>query len=1377
MRVAAWNVGGLRAHVALVLEYVKAADIDILLLSETKCRDRAFWAFLREKTGWAVLGVSRAVTVADNGGVAPESGGVAIVCCTPGRWALTNIAADPLGFAAAEVRCRQGLVGPTAVFVAYVPPRGSPFAGDAEGLYARLAACITSSLSVYGRRAVLVGGDFNARLGSGVVAGAPHYTLDAVRVNDKELRGLCGRLSLAPTAGRWRWLPAGFTSRSLDGGTGRSTVDHVLTDSSSSNSTPLLSTMSWGALPASCSHRPVGVAFRPPPPGGTGGAGERAQRLPPPRWGSPPYAHQGWELAAAAMDAALDKRDLELGRRQHGATPPQAVAARAAATLTRALRKALDAAFPPRAPPPPPPRSEAAAARWRASAARGSRAERLPREVVAALESARAAARAARAAGDPPELLEELKRLQREAAHAVRRAHRVHRRERINELRQLRVGDPRQFFKRVAEIAPGEAGVVDDTGGGPEVPHEEGQPPPMQRLLDKLQNTLGTARPPPPALRPGGEEWFNFLPKLAADQSAGLGREISAAEVAWVLMPAQGRGPLPCPATGAAQADCALCVDFNSVRAAYGGMGDLLNVAPRNAPTINAGAASGEDLRGGHLRFMRYRCPRRTESLRRRLCEAVAGLLNASIAAGNLPEALLGALAVSLPKPGRPGGARPNHASPEFRRFIILGMILAKLGELVLASRFTHWALRCNVIDPGTQGAFLPTAHSFAHAFALVELLRARKRRGLTTFVLFTDIESAYPSVGVDVLAAQLRHLGVPARIVDFIYNWGMGRTVTLQVNGARAAPIPMVRGLGIGACNSPILWNIFFSSLGAYLQSFGAGVRMPGAGETGFHVLLFADDSVAPEDTLERLALLARRVEAWCKAWGIVIKVGPAKTAYMAVLPSGRESADYPPLTLTSGVVVPRVESYVYLGAPLTASLTLGGIAERAAQRLRGLLARYFAHSSVLKGCDAVTTRQIWKTLGVGSIGYLLSAVPLTAGALDTINKVLIAAGRRLLRLPPSAPNTMVLELAGLPSALYLVAAARAGFWLYLRNTQYRSSPAVRVFEAAAADPLPSSHGRAGNASWRAVTEAFFNYWLARGVPWPSAATRAGGALAAAGWARRVCAVDARQQCPADAGPAIVAARRLPADAPPSLAVAALRLGWGYPLGLLRNMRPSPMSYCGVGGSGAGLSLTTVDVPACGTAAMARLRLGAIALRLPPWAPAGWVVPQGAPAEEYSEAARGRECGLCGSHAPATPFHVLRECTHAPVVAARADVDSQAAEFIGALADTVARAARRFDRQGHVGEAARGVLDARAGGAPLSDFLVFHLLLVAPWHEECVEPGASLDRAVGRLFDTAVVPNQAIHSAYNLWVPWAARRATYILGTWSRAVEEQGGE
>jgi hypothetical protein len=89
--------------------------------------------------------------------------------------------------------------------------------------------------------------------------------------------------------------------------------------------------------------------------------------------------------------------------------------------------------------------------------------------------------------------------------------------------------------------------------------------------------------------------------------------------------------------------------------------------------------------------------------------------------------------------------------------------------------------------------------------------------------------------------------------------------------------------------------------------------------------------------------------------------------------------------LTLPSGVVVPRVESYVHLGAPLTASLTLDGIAERAAQRLGGLLARYFAHSSVLKGCDAVTTRQIWKALGVGSIGYLLSAVPLTGRAYST--------------------------------------------------------------------------------------------------------------------------------------------------------------------------------------------------------------------------------------------------------------------------------------------------------------------------------------------------------------------------------------------------------
>ena len=164
----------------------------------------------------------------------------------------------------------------------------------------------------------------------------------------------------------------------------------------------------------------------------------------------------------------------------------------------------------------------------------------------------------------------------------------------------------------------------------------------------------------------------------------------------------------------------------------------------------------------------------------------------------------------------------------------------------------------------------------------------------------------------------------------------------------------------------------------------------------------------------------------------------------------------------------------------------------------------------------------------------------------------------------------------------------------------------------------------------------------------------------------------------------------------------------------------------------------------------------------------------QNAHMDEFRAAARGRECTACDSHMPATPFHVLRECGHAGVAAARAVVDGETRMFLRALADKVTRAARPYDRWGSVRTSSRAMHTALDTSEPLSDFLMFHVLLVAPWHEECVDLGARLDRAAGRMFDSAVVPNQAIHGVYNLWVPWSARRVTTLIKTWGRAVEDR---
>ena len=1017
----------------------------------------------------------------------------------------------------------------------------------------------------------------------------------------------------------------------------------------------------------------------------------------------------------------------------------------------------------------------------RVARARGVRQLRLPPWVVEALGNARNARREARAASFSRESLDNLHRLQLVARHAVRAARRTWRNELIGKLHALRASDPKGFFRLVDREAPDNPGALDDGEGGRDVPHEEGHSPPMERLLAKLKESLGAPRPPPPALEVGGERWREMLPQLPPQASAGLDRHFTPEEVGYVLMPVRrSHGHVPCPATGLEDVGCVLCADFNRVRDAYGGPGDIVNPAPRHAPTINAAAGSGEALRGVHLRFPRFHGdPARTRALRVRLCATLARLYNACLDTGGLPPDMLRSLAVSIPKGGA-GGVRINYASPDARRFVVMGSLLAKGLELLLAARFTHWALRHGVVDPSTQGAFLPLANTTAHVFALWETLRMRARRGMVTYVLFCDIIEAYPSVGVDTLAAKLSRMGVPGRLVEFLRKWGLNRTVVLQVNGERSEPTPMAKGLGIGACNSPVMWNIFVSSLGAYLATFNAGVKV-GHGEAAFtlNIFLFADDAASPVDTHEKLQLVAGRVDEWCDAWGIRLKLGPNKTAFMRVAPpkAAGPAPSIPDIIIASGVV-PQVERYKYLGAPLDESLSQDGLVAKAVERLRGLIARYFEHNTAVSGLDAVSTGQLFKVLCVGSIGYLLSAIPLTAGNLEALDLVLRSAARRILRLPGSAPNEVVLAMAGLPSALYLLTAARAGLWMYLTNTPYTSSPAVKVFRATVGDPPPADYRRGADHSWAAVTVAFFGHWEREGVPWPWTPSRSLSAAAAAAYARRVCAVQARRACPPQAGPGVVWARRQPADPTPALATAALHLGYYYPLGLLMaNTRPTPMSFGGVGGSGAALALTTGRVPACGTTGLAVLRLGAIALRRPPWAPPEWAIPQKAPPALFGEAARGRECPLCRSHQPATPFHVLRECGHGEVAEARREVDDEARTLLAALAGAIQRAARPFSHSYVVEDAARAAQGVLATGTPLSDFVMFHLLLAVPWHAGCADASAAVELAFGRLFDAAVVPNQAIHGVYNLWVPWAARRVTRVIGVWSREVQRRAGQ
>jgi len=1395
-----FNVTGIRAHLGQLLACVRDNPGAIATISEPKCADRDFYEELRRMTGWTLVAVARHPR--DDGRAVPASGGVAVINTAPATLAMTVVSTDDRGMLAVEVRPRDGAWLPIVIVTAYIPPAGSAYAADVEPLYAALQKATADALRVYGHGRMLVSGDFNVRIGFGPLrgrgmAGTFHHSTDATRNAgaDHPFWELLATNQLLPVAGRSAEAPARSTSRAVNGGGGRSCVDHWLLGRACNNATAL-PPEPWAHFPTSCTHRPAVIHLTPAPnPHRVRAGGGAPAPAPPvlPRWARHPYnVKPPWHALSKELTAALSARAVEAAA--HGAAaaaqpPPSALAAaeRGWRSLDKALHDAMDKALPgprshrPDAPPAGAPGAVSArAAQNRARAARGARALRLPPEILALLARARAARAAARRHGGPEER-EAVRALQRQVAHALRAHLRATRTAYVADMHHLRVADPQLFFRHVAALGPPQANVVDQTVNPHFIPDAPGQLPAMERLTAAFGKGHSGPGPLPPAARPGGEFWHGFIKKAPPEAAELLARDISTDEIMAVLFPPRARsGPMDCPASGRHDTGCHSCTDFNE---RMGGWvyGSLEFDAPRHSPTANTSAAAPPDEVG--LRELRFARPENAAQLwpfRRSIAAAIAEALSAALAAGEVPPDLLRFSVSSILKAARPGAPPPDAADPGFRRFIVLGPTLLKLLELVFAARFTHFGARHELIDPAVQGAFLPLADAGAHLFALLELLRARARRGLSTFALFCDVEDAYGSVPVEALCGNLTTVGFPPRLVGLIRSWGLNRTATVRVNGGTSQPMPVQRGLAAGACHSPALWNIYISSLARYLASFGAGVRVEEGG-AAFSVFLFADDIVAPADSFEALQQLVLRVEAWCTAWGLKLKVAPTKTAFLvAHSPAARARGEHllaqPPLLLASGAAVPHVSSYPYLGYQLRDTLGREGLAALIVHRLEGLLHRHFAFNGVISRAAAVTTRQVYKTMCVGSIGYLLALFPLSAEAIELLDAALRRAARRFLRLPAGTPSLNLAALAGLPSGLFLVAAARAGRYMALTAPAYANTPAARMARATFCDG-PTARPSAGGVppSWFAETKHFFNTYLHLALPWPRAAARSATPRLAAAYARAACALDARRRAPEDAPAGMAHASYAPTDATPRLAAAALALRYEYPVRLLGALRQAPLSYGGPGGV-APLAATTVPVGGCGVAGLASARFGAVALSHRPLAPAAWLIPEGAPHDAYSAAARGHDCPLCATGAKATPFHVVCACPFAPLAALRAAVDAEARVFLRSLADTVAHAARRNDARGDVAAAAHGARAALAAGgsAPLGVFALFHTVMVAPWHEGAVDNPAAAAReaAFGRLFDAAVVPNAELHAIFNSWVPWGARRLERLVGLWRAEVD-----
>jgi hypothetical protein len=756
-------------------------------------------------------------------------------------------------------------------------------------------------------------------------------------------------------------------------------------------------------------------------------------------------------------------------------------------------------------------------------------------------------------------------------------------------------------------------------------------------------------------------------------------------------------------------------------------------------------------------------------------------LFNQWLHTGTLPKVFAAERTIPVAKHAKPG-VNVNLADPDDYRPISVPNVLPKLFGLIFASRLMHWAMRSNVISPEQVG-YVPHHGAEWHEFTITETIRARRRAGMATYVLFLDLRKAFDSLHMDAMWLLLARMGVPASLVDVLRTWADMRETELHVNGSKAGSYRQSKGVPQGGVLSPIFFILFIETLVRLLRRMLTGVEINGV---TIQSLFFADDVAVVASTADELQQALYLIWQWCASWGMEVGLGHGKTEAMAFPVDADAPAVVLPTLYLAERVVSWVDSYRYLGMIMTPLLDSNAAVGRLKSKLYYNYNRYFVCNPGLRRAPPALQLQVLGSVVNGSINYCLALYRLTEQQCEVLQTVVRRAVRQCFGLPRSAPNCLVESLAPGLTFHGTVARETRRLQLQLQSTPFGDAIAPRLFRALAAEQA------AGPTSWqwdswpryvarrqaREVALIMGNYTLAH--PMFQADAYYDIPRAAAVYARAVS--HGRWQKQSELG---VAALHQYSDVlypldrqTPTQHCAGLMLGYHVVAQRLGDAhRAVPLSIRGPSCQGSILTLTTMRAVTGPVRAVARAQLGWISLHMAPFSVARRN-PQGnadtdsdadnASDDDIATGERAQPqswqelhqnppvCQACGQR-QLTWRHLALRCQHPAMTAARQQLQKSVDECVHQLTKHCQRAK---------GEA----LAAEAANAHLEltsierDALTYRLLMVSPWSQYAADPAeAPALRRLGTLFDLVVVPNAKLRNLANFWVHWAGKNLLWL--------------
>jgi hypothetical protein len=180
----------------------------------------------------------------------------------------------------------------------------------------------------------------------------------------------------------------------------------------------------------------------------------------------------------------------------------------------------------------------------------------------------------------------------------------------------------------------------------------------------------------------------------------------------------------------------------------------------------------------------------------------------------------------------------------KYRGLVVSGVLHKLYASCVLQRLLQHVRGPAQQTSLQSTAGFLPGRGPLFVCFALMHMVHHRLAARSALHAVFLDVSGAYDTVDHDIMVACLHEFQVPPTLVHIIVGMYSALEYAVTYAGGRCPPFPVGVGVKQGCPLSPVLYAMYVSGLGAWLQQScpQVGFCIPSA-DTYVRELFYADD------------------------------------------------------------------------------------------------------------------------------------------------------------------------------------------------------------------------------------------------------------------------------------------------------------------------------------------------------------------------------------------------------------------------------------------------------------------------------------------------------------------------------------------------------